>query len=939
MDITDLKYDLNNSYFYANGDKIKILAHDNELLNEHITKTKIIFNRLVDITLLKDFYDYFYHQKYLDISYTNFKKYLYKMIDFHDIAKISFNFQVDRLKNYDVVIVLKKYGLDRFIGLIEPKHSFISSLLYMSYLLNQKIDPEKNKLLVLLSYVIYGHHTSLKDILFESKFMYNIDEYRDTFDLFSVYINENAENSRDYQDLQDSFYTFLDEIDGDSKIAFFYSYIYSILVSSDVIGSSYSNKTVESVKEYSKNWNNRIIDKLANIMEQEFYGLSYNKECEEISSEDLLSKDEINSLKDINVLRTEMLKEASFNLKKSLKADPNKKIFYLNMPTGGGKTNTSMKLSLDILKNTDADRLIYAMPFINIIEQNYDVIKDNFGLNEDKGEIRKIYSASESIFSDDDDKSEIILKDSFFDYPVLCTTFVSLFNSIIKNKKKYKYTLSSLANSVIILDEIQSLPLKNWTSLYYLINEISKNYNIYFVIMSATLPNFDELKLNKEVAFNYETVHLINEPNKYFSHYLFDRTEIKNEIIEINTDDKDFAFYFEDILEENFDIGYNKGLIVLNTIKMSKLVYDELYKLKDNYRFEIDLLNSSIIPSGKKKIIHKINNMDTNDSKYILVSTQSVEAGVDVSFDFVIRDFATLDSIEQIRGRCNRSRELNKRFNDENKKGNMYITNIKRNDRLDHRYIYDKEEIDTKIRETKLLLDNNVNCNYQNVLDYYELISNSINKIQDDKELNFVFKDRDNMISWNTLKFSELLDKNYGVHIIQKKNNQCSFFVATGLNILIDDKEFQNKSIEYLAIDKIEEVYESNKNNFIFTLNELKYLKDHESRYNAKLIKNNIVDGTKLMECYSKYIEKLKQDIGAKKIIQKEFSSILYKFIFQVMINNPKDFVESQGLDKKGFFFVIPKDKIGNGEKCIYSIEKGFNFNFIKNEKDMVEII
>lgn len=451
MDLSDLKYDLNNSYFYTNGDKIKILAHDDELLNEHITKTKIIFDRLLDTTLLKSFYDYFYQQKYINVNYDDFKRYLYKMIDFHDIAKISFNFQVDRLKNDDVVKVLKKYDLDKFIGLIEPKHSFISSLLYTSYLLNQKIDFEKNKLLILLSYIIYGHHTSLKDVLFESKFTHDIDEYSDTFGLFSTYINEKAANSRDYQHLQDSFHDFLEKIDGNSKISFFYSYIYSILVSSDVIASSYSDKNVESVKKCSKNWNNRINDKIINTMEQNFYELDYNRKCKEISSEDLLHKEKINSLSDINVLRTEMLKEASFNLTNSLNADPNKRIFYLNMPTGGGKTNTSMKLALDILENSNADRVIYAMPFINIIEQNYDIIKDNFGLSEDNGEIRKIYSASESIFSDisDDDKSEIILKDSFFDYPVLCTTFVALFNSIIKNKKRYKYALSALTNSVI----------------------------------------------------------------------------------------------------------------------------------------------------------------------------------------------------------------------------------------------------------------------------------------------------------------------------------------------------------------------------------------------------------------------------------------------------------------------------------------------------------
>jgi len=82
-----------------------------------------------------------------------------------------------------------------------------------------------------------------------------------------------------------------------------------------------------------------------------------------------------------------MLLESSFNLVKNL--DKNN-VFFLNMPTGAGKTNTSMKLALDIIKNTEIDRIIYAMPFINIIEQNFDVICDSYGLSEDNGEIRKI---------------------------------------------------------------------------------------------------------------------------------------------------------------------------------------------------------------------------------------------------------------------------------------------------------------------------------------------------------------------------------------------------------------------------------------------------------------------------------------------------------------------------------------------------------------------
>ena len=237
------------------------------------------------------------------------------------------------------------------------------------------------------------------------------------------------------------------------------------------------------------------------------------------------------------------------------------------------------------------------------------------------------------------------------------------------------------------------------------------------------------------------------------------------------------------------------------------------------------------------------------------------------------------------------------------------------------------------------MLDNNFNYNYQNILDYYKLVSNNVNQIQDDKETNFVFKDRDNMVSWNALKFSELLDKNYGIHIIQKENNQCSFFVATELNILIDNKEFQNKSIATMSINELSKIYENDKDNFIFTLNEIKYLKAYESKYKVNLIKNNSVDGSKLIEYYSKCKKKLKEDIGTKIIIQKEFSSILYKFIFQVTSNDFEDLIETQELEGWDYFYVIPEEKIGNGKKYIYSIKNGFNFDFMKKENDSIEIL
>ncbi len=91
-----------------------------------------------------------------------------------------------------------------------------------------------------------------------------------------------------------------------------------------------------------------------------------------------------------------------------------------------------------------------------------------------------------------------------------------------------------------------------------------------------------------------------------------------------------------------------------------------------------------------------------------------------------------------MQGRCNRSRELNKKFNDEKIKGNVYIIKIKRNSQFDHSYIYDKEEMDTKIKETGNILDQFLNYGYEHVLEYYNAVSKNLNKIHDIKEDNFV---------------------------------------------------------------------------------------------------------------------------------------------------------------------------------------------------------
>ncbi|AMK14950.1 CRISPR-associated helicase/endonuclease Cas3 [Methanobrevibacter olleyae] len=938
MDFTDLKYNFESSSINLDGDTFFIYAHTNEYLYAHILKTKHVFNNLIDKSVLKSFYNTFKENQIINLSYDEFEDIIFDCINFHDVGKISFKFQVERLNSKDSYVgtiqknILNKFDWsDNLMDNLTADHSLTSALVFLSKY--EDIFDENKLFLLSLAHVINGHHTYLKDLLKQSQLSYSIDEKTEnTFRLLSLFLGikyseEDILEKYDLNVMQDNTFEFLNNDVDDlySPISFFYMYIYSLLIVSDVFASDKSNFSLEEVKKL--NFNNRIYSNLHQKMKNSFYNIPYNND---LNYSDYMEN--LNDVKDINFLRKQMLLESSKNLINQIS---NKNVFFLNMPTGGGKTNTSMKLALDILENTTTDRIIYAMPFINIIEQNFDVICKSFGLSEDEGEIRKIYSGSETLFSNktDDYKNNILLNDDFFNYPVICTTFVSLFDSIIKSNKKLKYKLSSLANSVIILDEIQSLPLKNWNSLYYIINELAQNYNIYFIIMSATLPDFDKLKLDSNTNFSFSNISLINNPSKYYNHYLFNRTEIKDYIksFELNENqNKEFIEYLWSIIQDNFNQGYTKGLMVFNTIKSSRLIFDKLSEFIEEKEFEddtldleINLLNSSLMPATKRSIISKINNLD-DEKKYILISTQSVEAGVDVSFDFVVRDFAMIDSIEQIRGRCNRSRELNKRFDDEYKMGNIYLTKLvhkKNNHFFD--YIYSEEEMKTRIKCTDNLLNNSLNYSFSNINEYYANVSNLINCIHDEEEKSH-FIDRDNIKYLNKMKFSKLMDKNTGINIIDTGQDQFSIFICTDVSIFSEDLE---TNIFDLDDESMELFYQKNKEKSIFSLNEIKFIKNLE--YDEELYGFNRIHGESILNYYTSLLKTIdkKNDYFQFKLLQKEFSSIFYKFIINISINSYEDlYSEINSLKLIDYFRILPKDKIGDTEFKFYSLEKGFNY-------------
>ncbi|PKP59878.1 MAG: hypothetical protein CVT89_00735 [Candidatus Altiarchaeales archaeon HGW-Altiarchaeales-2] len=876
------------------GKEYPIYAHTDgngavEKYNEHTEKTWLIFDYFLSKHAEGSIHNIFEELKeegLMKIDYEEFKKLLYDMVNFHDIGKINPKFQIKKLNNQDLKDI--KIPQD-----IDSEHSYLGALMLTSILM-KKYSLDENPTLLAFSYIIFGHHTRLMNpheekILSEppsESFKGHIKTI--LFIFYNLNFKLQEEEKKDIQNAiqllsgnDGSYNEFLNILKETktSSLSFLYNLIYSYLITADFIATSYAYDNLLTVKSDLKYFDQRIDEGMLEKIINKF----------EIKQKEYIDKIGESVL---NMYRFKMFEEAKENLKNALKE--NNRVFYLKMPTGGGKTNASFGLAIEILKTKKVDRLIYALPYVSILEQNYDYMKKVFNLDEPV-EIRKIYSGTETIFDEDKEtKEKILTDDDFYNYPVICTTNVSLFNSIIKFNKKQKYRFSSLANSIIILDEIQSLPSEYWPEFNFLIKEIAKWLNIYIIIMSATVPNLEKLKQvrDQDPLYIKEVCYLIKDPEKYYS--VFKRNEIKTKNIqEFDISDElgkcTLKNYLKDICEKNFNQNNNHGLIVLNTIETSQIIFDIVLQLsKENeWGSEIMLLNSTLIPLQKRKIIEKINNLQ-KDSRIILISTQTIEAGVDVSFDFVVRDFAILDSIEQVRGRCNRHKE-------KDVLGNVYLIKVKRGKKFDCSKIYPL----WRIQKTEEALKNNFQYNLSDIEKYYDLSIEHINK-ELSKDLKLT--SADNISCWNSLKFEDNNSTRnkeklvFHVDVIEEKHNSFSFFVEFDA----DMKHFSKKEIDYLEREQ----------------------KDK----NVTLINNGKVSGKGIIEYYLSELEKLKHaDFSAKKIFKREIMSIMSKFVFSSVLLN----VEKSALDiyfnenKVGPFYVINDNEIGDSEKKLYSLKHG----------------
>lgn len=361
---------------------------------------------------------------------------------------------------------------------------------------------------------------------------------------------------------------------------------------------------------------------------------------------------------ELNKLRTEIRENAIQNIQEGLKE--NKQVFELTAPTGSGKTLMLLSLASEVIKSRGAKRIVYGLPFLSITEQvEAEVLKIFKGYEEfiqridSKSENRRFEKVQEEL--DNNPSEEMVqeanvleFQENTFSYPFVITTFVRFFETLLSNRNSELLKLPNFSNCIFLLDEIQALPPRLYGFFVAYLSRICEKFGSYAIISTATQPNF-ELPRDNSVALNFFKHYSVPYPLLplgYFNNNLFNRYQI-----DFIKEPIDLEKLKNSILAEN-----SSTLVILNTIDDTKQLYKVL--LEEFDKEEVLLLNTHLIPRHRKIKIYLAKRRLRQNKHVIVVSTQLIEAGVDIDFPVLYRDFATISSIVQSAGRCNRNGKL-----------------------------------------------------------------------------------------------------------------------------------------------------------------------------------------------------------------------------------------------------------------------------------------
>lgn len=330
-------------------------------------------------------------------------------------------------------------------------------------------------------------------------------------------------------------------------------------------------------------------------------------------------------------------------------------IYRLTVNTGGGKTLASLRYALTHAMEAEKKRIIFIIPLLSVLDQNSKEIRDKLRpettILEHHSNIIDADDAKDEQEREELDKDKRELLTETWDAPVIISTLVQLLHILFSEKTTAVRRMQSLCNSVIVIDEIQSLPLKFSQIFTAQLNFLAEFCGTTIVLCSATQPAFERLKWPMRFAQPADMV-IQNEQMRE----VFKRTEIKNLIAPHGMSLDELADFAAEQIETKDSL-----LIVCNTKETARQLYRKLDLQKDN-GCEVYHLSTSMCGKHREKVLEAIGQTPglREDRKVICVATQLVEAGIDFSFHCVIRIYAGIENIVQAAGRCNRSNEWGK---------------------------------------------------------------------------------------------------------------------------------------------------------------------------------------------------------------------------------------------------------------------------------------
>lgn len=641
-------------FIVKNPDKylghIEGVGNNKEKLEDHINKTFAYYQKILDEKNLGKVFERFFLSIFDEkVGYTYFKDLIDSVILFHDLGKINSRFQRNKLKNFEIDLI--------DLG-IESQHSILSSFIYVYIFVgkikNLKIDDElKEKfyyLIFLNAFVISRHHSDLSDFSYSIHNFFDlfIDErskFYKTLNYLSKDKNIKEEFFDDFEEISNDIMDLVYDFDMDSSYTDFKKskseeiYIYTRLIYSILVASDFYATT---------DYMNGYKTKLPKIDQNDLIKIYNNSKL--IKSIRKSEKDKSYEKKEnINDLRTKIF----LNAEKNLEKERDKNIFFLEAPTGSGKSNTAMNLSFKLL-NAQINKIIYAYPFNTLVEQNKNTLLKYYKKTSIEEKISIINSITPIGKSDNDDFMKdwdyyikSLLDRQFLHSPFIITSNVELFNTLFSNRRKNIFGLYQITNSIIVLDEIQAYREDLWNEIIEMLEIYAKIFNLKIIIMSATLPDISAL-LDDDKKKNIGK--LIKNPREMFNEPLFkNRVKINYDLLDLVKIDYDHLLKH---MKEN--IGNHKKILVEFIRKKDAENFFKILNEEEFFaQYNILILTGDDNLRRKAQVIGQISREVIK--KTILIASQVVEAGVDIDMDIGYKDISMLENEEQFLGRIGRS--------------------------------------------------------------------------------------------------------------------------------------------------------------------------------------------------------------------------------------------------------------------------------------------